>query len=81
MEWISVEEKFPELKECPKYPEVQESEWVIAWYERGDKDFPPPPWPLFLYKLKDDKIRWGSHEGDTPPTPTHWMPLPEPPEE
>ncbi len=69
MEWISVKERLPEMKDD-----------VLVYFQSG-KNMAVG----FLRDMDEDKTMWGAYTDDELYTdcdsePTHWMPLPEPPE-
>ncbi|MBE9509150.1 MAG: DUF551 domain-containing protein [Chloroflexi bacterium] len=68
MDWISVDERMPECDGAP----------VIAW---GQKIGLPA---IATFLRQDDRILWRNFWGGGPAifeNVTHWMPLPDPPEE
>lgn len=81
MEWISVKDRLPEatIKEN-EYADYLISEEVLILYDNERFGFKMYAFGILEQKEKDGEKRFFSHQEGKYLLPTHWMPLPAPPE-
>ena len=79
-QWISVKDRLPELKETMMQGHY-ESDWVLVTHKPNDSCMgAPSPWIAFMHRLpKRKKAEWTFMGDASIGKVTHWMMLPEPP--